>query len=45
MADAAKRHYLIAAAHLQFPGIGTLSKSAQDWQWTPVPATPPASAQ
>ncbi|MFA6122565.1 MAG: MBL fold metallo-hydrolase [Sphingomonas sp.] len=44
MADAAKRHYLVAAAHLQFPGIGTLNKAAQGWQWTPVP-TPPASAQ
>ncbi|MDX5984245.1 MBL fold metallo-hydrolase [Sphingomonas echinoides] len=44
MADAAKRHYLVAGAHLHFPGIGTLSKAAQEWQWTPVPATP-ASAQ
>lgn len=44
MADAAKRHYLIAAAHLQFPGIGTLGKGAHDWQWTPVPAAP-ASTQ
>jgi glyoxylase-like metal-dependent hydrolase (beta-lactamase superfamily II) len=36
MADAAKHKYLIAAAHLAFPGIGTIAREASHWQWVPV---------
>ena len=33
---AAKQGDLVAAAHLQFPGLGHLRASGKSWQWVPV---------
>jgi glyoxylase-like metal-dependent hydrolase (beta-lactamase superfamily II) len=38
LADAAKGRYLVAGAHLAFPGIGTIGRSSTAWTWTPVGA-------
>ena len=35
-AEAAKDGTLIAAAHLQFPGIGRLKANGKGWQFVPV---------
>lgn len=36
LAAAAKGGYLVAAAHIAFPGIGKVTKSASSYKWTPV---------
>ncbi len=35
-ADAAKKGYLVAGAHLSFPGIGRLLPDGKGYQWLPV---------
>jgi hypothetical protein len=35
-ADAAKSGYLVAAAHLAFPGIGHVRAAGKGYAWTPV---------
>jgi len=39
-ADAAKRGYWVAAAHVAFPGIGRLRHDAHGYTWVPVAAAP-----
>lgn len=36
LAEATKGGYFIAAAHIAFPGIGSVAGSAQGYEWTPV---------
>jgi len=36
LADAARKGYLVAAAHIDFPGIGKVSKTGRGYVWTPV---------
>jgi glyoxylase-like metal-dependent hydrolase (beta-lactamase superfamily II) len=38
---AAKEGDLVAAAHIQFPGIGHLRAAGKGWQWVPVNYTQP----
>ncbi len=38
-ADAAKRGYLVAAAHIPFPGIGYVLADGKAYDWLPVPYT------
>ena len=35
-ADAAKNGYLVAGAHLSFPGIGHISAHGRGYAWIPV---------
>ena len=39
-AEAAKQGYLVAAAHLSFPGIGHVSVNGKGYTWLPVNYTP-----
>jgi glyoxylase-like metal-dependent hydrolase (beta-lactamase superfamily II) len=36
LSDAAQKGYLVAAAHVDFPGIGKVSKTGRGYVWTPV---------
>jgi hypothetical protein len=36
LADAAKNGYLIAGAHLSFPGIGHVAADGAGYRWLPV---------
>ena len=36
-ADAAKNHYLVALAHMYFPGIGHVVVDGDHYRWLPVP--------
>lgn len=36
MTEASKRRYLVAGAHLKFPGIGRIEKVGADWKWVPI---------
>jgi len=36
-ADAADRGYLVAPAHMSFPGVGRLRRDGQGYRWVPVP--------
>ena len=36
-AQAAEKGYLVAGAHISFPGIGHVGKAAQGYQWFPIP--------
>jgi hypothetical protein len=36
-ADAAARHYLVAPAHVSFPGFGRLRREGSAYRWYPVP--------
>lgn len=36
-AQAAEKGFLVAGAHISFPGIGHVGKAAQGYQWTPIP--------
>ena len=38
--DAAKQGYLIAGAHLPFPGIGHIGAAGKAYTWIPVNYTP-----
>jgi glyoxylase-like metal-dependent hydrolase (beta-lactamase superfamily II) len=39
-ADAAKHGYLVAGAHLSFPGIGYVRKDGKGYAWTPINYVP-----
>ena len=39
-ADAAKNGYLVASAHLSFPGIGHIRSEGKGYAWVPVNYTP-----
>jgi glyoxylase-like metal-dependent hydrolase (beta-lactamase superfamily II) len=39
-ADAAKNGYLVAGAHLSFPGIGYVRKDGKGYAWTPINYVP-----
>lgn len=45
-ADAADRGYLVAPAHMSYPGIGHLRRVGRGYRWVPIPfiddASPPA---
>jgi glyoxylase-like metal-dependent hydrolase (beta-lactamase superfamily II) len=36
-ADAAERGYLVAPAHMSFPGVGHLRRDGQGYRWVPLP--------
>ncbi len=36
IADAAEKHYLVAPAHVWFPGVGHISRDGQGYRWYPV---------
>ncbi len=36
-ADAAKNHYMVAVAHMYFPGIGHVVEDGDHYRWLPVP--------
>jgi hypothetical protein len=36
-ADAAKNGYLVAFAHMYFPGVGHVRKDGNHYRWIPVP--------
>jgi glyoxylase-like metal-dependent hydrolase (beta-lactamase superfamily II) len=36
-ADAARRGYLVAPAHMSFPGIGRLRQEGRQYRWIPLP--------
>jgi glyoxylase-like metal-dependent hydrolase (beta-lactamase superfamily II) len=36
LSDAAQKGYLVAAAHIDFPGIGKVSKTGRGYVWTPI---------
>ena len=43
-ADAAARGYLVAPAHMSFPGVGHLRRDGRGYRWMPVPYVNDASA-
>ncbi len=43
-ADAAKKGYYVAVAHISFPGIGQLRPDGKGYRWLPAPYTVPAPA-
>jgi glyoxylase-like metal-dependent hydrolase (beta-lactamase superfamily II) len=38
-ADAAKKGYLVAFAHMYFPGVGHVRKDGNRYRWIPLPYT------
>ena len=38
--EAAKERYLVASAHLPFPGLGHLRAARQGYEWVPVDYLP-----
>jgi glyoxylase-like metal-dependent hydrolase (beta-lactamase superfamily II) len=36
-ADAARQGYLVAPAHVSFPGVGHLREDANGYRWIPLP--------
>ncbi|HEX5126833.1 MAG TPA: MBL fold metallo-hydrolase [Rhodocyclaceae bacterium] len=39
-AEAAKQHYVVAAAHISFPGLGHVRHAGKAYAWVPVNYTP-----
>jgi len=40
MKDSVERRYLVAGAHLAFPGIGSFRQVGGTWQWKPIAIAP-----